>query len=433
MHVERSEADRGSGARRGGSPELAIIGLGHVGLPLWLVFSAQTPCIGVDKNPNRIKEIEEVSSTLDEPLRAPLMARHQRAPEGDGHLLTTLDRPMRAILVAVECESEAALCGVIAEVLPWLEPGGVLMIASTCQPAWFAGVVAFLTGEGRRVGEDLYLAHVPERLMPGASALDEVQHLPRVIGGHTSACARAAVEHYARISLAIIEQVSLEEAALIKIAENAYRAINIVLANEIETVAHAYGMDAGRVMAIANTHPRVALHRPGAGAWGRCLPLAMELLAGEGSALARASHTLNARRPGELVERLLCELESAGVRIEEAAVVVAGLAYKKGQRDTREGAGTRMVKTLLERGVGAVRVCDPHVEFEMWRNELALDAMRVQVCSSLEEAIQGAHGVLVSVRHDAFDALLSDVEAMQARGDDASHPQMCAPAAWVFV
>lgn len=434
MHGERPEVANqyGKGGQARTRGELAIIGLGHVGLPLWLVFSScHVRCVGVDKNASRIEEIVGLSGRLDEVVRASLARHLEQEKSARSRLVTRLTRPMGAILVAVECKSEAVLCQVIDEVLPWLEPGGVLMIASTCQPDWFAGVVSHIGESGRVVGQDLLLAHTPERLMPGEGALDEVRQLPRVIGGHTAQCAAAAARHYARVTRAeLIEQVSLEEAALIKIAENAYRAINVVLANEIEAVAHGYGMDVARVMRLANTHPRVALHQPGAGAWGRCLPLAMELLASEGSELARVAHALNARRPAQLVDRLLHALHDAHVPLDRAVVVVAGLAYKRGQHDAREGAGTLMVSALLERGVGRVRVCDPHVEDDSLRIVLALDPTRVQVCVSLEEAIQGAHGVVVSVRHEAFDAPLRQIEELDARGE--RHPEMCAPAAWVF-
>lgn len=395
---------------------IAIIGLGHVGLPLFLTMSGVhgKAVVGVDRSAARVDQLWRCS--VDEPGVKQALQDHVAQDAQKNSIQMSVQSACDAIVIAVECQDSAHLVAVAGQVLDHLKQGGVLMIASTCQPAWFGALVAFCREQGRAPGEDMYLAHVPERLMPG-QAMQEVRGLPRVIGGYTRGCADRAASYYVPFMNAGVERVGLEEAALIKIAENGYRALNVVFANELEKIAHAYGMDTARVIRLANTHPRVNVHTPGAGAWGRCLPLSMDLLAEEGSALLEVARGLNDKRPSELVDRLMQRLEG----VDAPVVVVAGLSYKAGLSDIRRSAGGMMVRALLERGgVAQIRVCDPVVRAADW--EILRAGLESEECSKLSffrgivDALEGAHGVVVSVAHQEFSAIMPE----QLRGVMAS-------------
>jgi UDP-N-acetyl-D-mannosaminuronic acid dehydrogenase len=361
---------------------VAVVGLGHVGAPLAVAMSA-SPALrveGIDRDRSRLNDLGAARGV--EPALAP-------------HLLTSLERGVlclkaqlqghyAALVVAIEPAGVEPLISLTLTCLDHLTLGGILIIASTCQPQWFEPLIEACKAQGHDPGVGFHLAHAPERMMPGR-AFDEVVELPRVVGGYTPECVARATRYYARFVHGEVRGVRLEAAALIKIAENAYRAVNVVLANEIADVAARHELSATEIIAAANTHPRVNVHTPGAGAWGRCLPLAMELLGAEGSELARVASALNRGRPRELV-RALCEALDGVV---EPVVVVCGVAYKRNLSDGRNSAGVHVIEALRERGC-EVRVVDPHVPgLAYW---------------GFDDALSGAHGVIYTVAHAAFEA-----------------------------
>lgn len=369
---------------------VAVVGLGHVGAPLAVAMSA-SPTLrveGIDRDPSRLKALGGAHGV--EPALAPhLLASLER---GVLSLQSRLQGRYAALVVAIEPEGIDPLISLTLTCLAHLAPGGILIIASTCQPQWFASLIEACRAQGHDPGVDFHLAHAPERMMPGR-AFDEVVDLPRVVGGYTPKCMAHATRYYARFVHGEVRGVRLEAAALIKIAENAYRAVNVVLANEIADVAARYELSATEIIDSANTHPRVNVHTPGAGAWGRCLPLAMDLLGAEGSELSRVASALNRARPRELARGLR---EALG-GVVAPVVVVCGVAYKRDLSDGRNSAGVHIIEALREQGC-EVRVVDPHVPgLAPW---------------GFDEALSGAHGVIYTVAHTVFEShVLEDVRS----------------------
>ncbi len=361
-----------------------VIGLGHVGAPLMVAMassmSGRLHVEGIDRSRARLEALRDGSLSEVELVGALQDIRSR----GGLNLSDELSGLYDVIVVAIEPQGIEPLLELVEVCLEHLVTQGLLIIASTCQPRWFEVVLDACRASGRTPGEDLYLAHAPERMMPGR-ALSEVVGLPRVIGGFSPACIERASQLYGWFVTGQIRGVGLEEAALIKIAENAYRAINIVLANEIADVAGRYELSPHDIIEAANTHPRVDVHRPGAGAWGRCLPLAMALLGQEGSELAQVAHELNARRPVAIARQMVAALAC----VPRPVVVVCGLAYKKDQSDARSAAGSEVVRVLREQGC-EVRSVDPHVTTSQ------------PISWEMDAALRGAHGVIITVAHSEF-------------------------------
>ena len=60
-------------------------------------------------------------------------------------------------------------------------------------------------------------------------------------------------------------------AEMAKLAENAYRDVNIAFANELSMICDALGLDVWELIALANRHPRVNILPPGPGVGGHCI------------------------------------------------------------------------------------------------------------------------------------------------------------------
>ena len=250
-------------------PSACVVGLGRIGHQVATALAGQgLQVLGVDHDPKRLAwcAAQGVYATGD--LPRPTAAT----------LLLTPSCDTKALAIA----HLAQMGHLLAEVCP---PGGLIVVESTTPPgAVRQGLVAQLERAGRTVGSDVFVAHVPERIAPGAGARSDLFGQPRVVGGATSRCAELAQSFYTQVLGCQVHLAqSLEQAELTKLFENAYRYVNVALANELASLGPYFGADAAGAMALANTHSRVALHQAGAGIGGHCLPYAAGHLAQAGA------------------------------------------------------------------------------------------------------------------------------------------------------
>jgi UDP-N-acetyl-D-mannosaminuronic acid dehydrogenase len=367
------------------SADVCVIGLGVVGLPLAVSFArAGSRVVGVDADAGLL-------ATLDAPGRFP----HEPG------LDAALDAARAAGALSLAGEPTAAAAYVIAasprgpddlarivEALPLRGRGELVVVESTCAPGWVRdGVVGALTRAGRAPGVDVHVAHAPERVAPGR-ALEDLRALPRVVGGFTPACAERARELYATICDGELSTSDLETAALSKLAENAFRAVNVALADELADLTRAHGVDPLAMLELANTHPRVGLHRPGLGAWGRCLPLALDLLdPAEGTTLhaARLGRQARPARAAALVARALEGVASP-------RVALFGVTYKADVSDTRNAPAEAMLAWW--------RTHTPYMDVRA-HDPVAASWPHAPLVSP-DDALEGAHALVVTTPHDAF-------------------------------
>jgi UDP-N-acetyl-D-glucosamine dehydrogenase len=125
-------------------------------------------------------------------------------------------------------------------------PGMVIVLESTTYPGTTREVLQpRLEQEGRRVGEDTFLAFSPERVDPG-NATWHTRNTPKVVGGVTAACTEVAAALYAACIDTVVPVASAEAAELVKLLENTFRAVNIGLVNEWRSSATSWAWTCGR-------------------------------------------------------------------------------------------------------------------------------------------------------------------------------------------
>ena len=387
---------------------VCLLGLGRVGLPMAVaIANAGHDVTGVEIDDARRGAIASGESDLDEPG---LAAGVQQALAST-RLEVSADAVAASVyLIAIPTpespgEQVAALCALAEELLPKLEKGALVVLESTSAPGTTrASLAKMFTQAGFTLGEDLFLAHSPERVIPG-DALAELAQNARIIGGFTPRCAARAADFYASFSRGPIHQTSLETAELTKLVENTFRDVNIALANELATLGESLGWDMSGAMELANTHPRVGLHHPGAGVGGACLPLATRMIAGFGNldsapraTLLEAAREVNASTPEALAKKILANLPYG------ATVAMLGVAYKGNIADTSETPAKALLGALLAGGA-TVKVHDPYVE--AWPEAHLLP---------LEQALEQADAAVLVTPHERFRALEpSDLTAMRGR------------------
>lgn len=405
--------------------KVCVLGLGYIGLPTASLLATKGfEVLGVDVDTRRIEALRHGEAATVEPdldvlvKSAVLSGRLQVSVEpgpADVFILavpTPVTAGNRPDLSYVEKASDA--------VAPHLEPGNLVVLESTC-PVGTTQEVADrlarlrrdLTGPDRRI----YVAHCPERVLPGR-ILQELISNDRVVGGVDEASGERALQFYSSFVVGRIRVTDAATAELSKLAENTSRDVAIAFANELAAIAGRLGIDVWEVIEIANRHPRVRILEPGPGVGGHCIAVDPWLLiagAGDGGALLRAAREVNDARPGEVAGKV----RAAAAGLGRPVIACLGLSYKSDVDDLRGSPAVEIVERLAGDGYEVLAV-EPHIRELPPR----LASLGVRL-ASLETAVASAQVVVALVRHRPFrtippeslaDKVVVDVCGMWRRG-----------------
>jgi UDP-N-acetyl-D-mannosaminuronic acid dehydrogenase len=385
---------------------IAVIGLGYVGLPTAVVFAQRGyRVIGVDIDAKKVEAVNAGRSYIREPYLNEML----RDSVARGLLSATTDavaavRQSDAVIIAVPTPVKNGVADLtyLRETLDAVRKGIhrdlLIVIESTIPPGTTVGIAKPMLEEtGMKVGQNIYLAHVPERIAPG-KAVEELLNAPRVVGGADPRSTEKAIQLYSKVN-PHLQPTDATTAEFVKLAENTYRDLNIALANLLALMAEKLGIDVYEAIRLANTHPRVNIHMPGAGVGGPCLTKDPYMLASTapdfwGTELIRNARRINDYMPthtANIVERALADV---GLSVREAKIAVLGAAYKGGIDDTRESPAKYVVQNLLEKGTDVV-VYDPYTP----------ETFGAQPAKTLEEAAKDADALVIVTDHPEFKKL----------------------------
>jgi UDP-N-acetyl-D-mannosaminuronic acid dehydrogenase len=285
------------------------------------------------------------------------------------------------------------------DIVPLLRRGNLVVLESTVPPGTTRDVVAPILAEsGLQPGTDIFVAHCPERVLPGR-ILVELEQNDRLAGGLTPACAEHAAELYGAFVKGAIMRTDATTAEMVKVMENTFRDVNVALANEFAMIAERIGVDVWEAIRLANHHPRVNVLRPGPGVGGHCIAVDPWFLVGaapDDAKLIRAARDVNDGMPAHVLSRLAELVEPA------EPIALLGMTYKAEVDDIRESPAVRVAELAVERGYD-VRLCDPHVR----PDTSGLPARLLP----LEQALRDARAVVLLVDHRAFHELDLDLVA----------------------
>ena len=390
---------------------VCVFGLGYVGLPTAIVFAFKGfNVVGVDIDTNKVEAINSGRCYIKEPGLEELL----REVVSRGLLRATTDAveavgQCDTVIIAVPTPVREGvtdlsyLRGAFEAIKKGLHRGMLIVIESTVPPGTTVNFAKPLLEESElRVEEDFYLAHVPERIAPGR-AVHELLNEPRVVGGVGPRSTEKALEFYSRVNPKLYP-TDATTAEFVKLVENTYRDLNIAFANLLALMAEKLGVDVYEAIRLANTHPRVNIHMPGAGVGGPCLtkdPYMLTSLYREfwGTQLIELARRINEYMPRHTVEIVEKALGEAGLGVRGAKIAVLGAAYKGGVDDTRESPAKYVVRELLEKGARVV-VYDPYTS----------ESFCAERASSLEDAVREADVVVIVTDHPEFRGL--DLESI---------------------
>lgn len=378
--------------------KICTVGLGYIGLPTSIMFAKYgVEVVGVDINSSVIDSLNNGQIHIEEPglqeaLEEVLEAGNFRAsmsPEKADAFIVSVPTPNNDDEYK-SCDLTYVLSAV-KNTIPFLEKGNVLIVESTIAPRSMDDYVKPLVEEaGLIVGEDIYLVHCPERVLPG-QIMHELIYNNRIVGGVTPSCTEAGAKVYSTFVKGEIIKTNAKTAEMSKLMENTFRDVNIALANELTKVCTELDINSLDVIEMANKHPRVNLHTPGPGVGGHCLavdPYFIVAKAPEQAQLINLARNINTSMPSYVVENANNLLR----QVDGKVVTIFGLTYKGNVDDIRESPAMEIKEMLEFQGDYEVRSYDPHVEKDF-------------VYNNLEEAVSGSDLILILTDHNEFKEL----------------------------
>ena len=396
--------------------QIAIIGMGYVGLPLALQF-ARSGCTvhGLDIDPAKIARLRAGESYIRH-IPGALVA----AAVKDGNLRPGADfsvlRNCPAIVICVPSplgkNREPDLSFILntgRAIAPHLARGTLVVLESTSYPGTTdTDLRAVLEADsGLKAGTDFHLAFSPEREDPGNPASD-VKKIPKLVGGLTPACTAAAVALYRHALDTVVPVADARTAEATKLLENIFRGVNIALVNELKQVYAAMGIDIWHVIEAAKSKPFGFMpFYPGPGIGGHCIPVDPFYLTwkarefGHSTRFIELAGEINEGMPAYVVRRLGDVLNTQGKPFRGSRIIVVGLAYKPEVDDIRETPSFHLMNLLKAQG-SVVDYFDPYVPVIPPTRENAAWAGTRSVAWSREDFAR-ADAVIIATAHRGPD------------------------------
>jgi len=368
--------------------DVSVIGLGRVGLPLALSFADRgLRVLGIDNDSERTGAVRDGRVPFQETGMQELLDRvgpldvSERAADAARarHIIITLGTPSFSHIEIDLSQIRA----VLDDLLGHLEPGHSLTLRSTIAPGTTEFVAGYLEKHrGFAVGEDVFVAHAPERIAAGRF-LEEIGTLPCIVGGVGERSGEVVGDLFSGFGARIVQTTPVQ-AELAKIWTNILRYTMFALPNLLMMDCDQYGANVFEVIDLINRdYPRGGMPQPGFTA-GTCLrkDFAFSEERSRAPGMRLAVSRVNESVPLFLVQGMARRMGS----LKGKKVAVLGLAFKAGTDDERDSLSHKLIR-LLERELADVAVHDPHV---------------ATPTQSFEDAVIDADAVVIATNHAEF-------------------------------
>ncbi len=355
--------------------DIAVVGLGYVGLPLCLQF-AKNDCkvLGLDIDPHKVGAINAGQSYIHhiptQNVAEQVIAGRLKAST-DFSLVSQSAAVVICVPTPLNKNREPDISYILKTgeaIAPHLKPGVLVVLESTTYPGTTDGdLLAVLeAGSTLKAGVHFHLAFSPEREDPG-NPDSKVAKIPKVVGGLTPACRDKAVTLYLKAVEKVVPVSSCRAAEATKLLENIFRSVNIALVNELKVVYDAMGIDVWEVIEAAKTKPfgYMAFY-PGPGLGGHCIPIDPFYLTwkareyGQATRFIELAGEINTSMPQHVIYRLSDALNRHRKPLNGSKILIVGLAYKANVDDDRESPAYTLLDLLKNAGAQPAYY-DPYV------------------------------------------------------------------------
>ena len=366
--------------------KICVIGLGYIGLPTAALLANRGYEVhGVDVVQSTVDiinrgEIHIVEPGLDTFVRSAvqsgMLKAHLKPVESDVFIIAVPTPFHEGYVPNVDYIVSATKA-----ITPYVKDGNIVILEST-SPVGTTDMMESVLKECAVDTSKLYIAHCPERVLPGRIMIELVEN-DRIVGGTTPEATEATVAFYNTFVEGEVLSTDAKTAEMAKLTENAFRDTNIAFANELSILCDKFNIDVWELIRLANRHPRVNILQPGAGVGGHCIavdPWFIVHAAKESNVdakMIRSAREVNTYKTEWAIEKI----KNAALKFEaengrKAKVACMGLAFKPDIDDLRESPALFITQRLISEGLDVLAV-EPNIsgysEFEVVNYNEALE------------------------------------------------------------
>ena len=353
---------------------VAVIGLGYVGLPLAIeAANNKLKVAGYDINVSLVgnlnkslSHVEDISDKdLEDAFSNQLLITSNPEILGDSeYIVISVPTPLtdyQPDLSYVEAATKS-----IAENL---KKDQIIILESTTYPGTTLEIVKPILEKNTSLvaGEDFLLGYSPERIDPGNKEWT-FKNTPKIVSGINEKSLKKISEFYNSIIDEVVEVSGTREAEMVKLIENTYRQVNIAMVNELAILSNMLDIDIWEVVDAAKTKPfGFQSFRPGPGVGGHCIPIDPKYLSfktrqiGQPVRFVELAQEINNSMPNYVISRISELMNKKEILLKNSKILVLGVAYKKDIGDTRESPAIDIIESLLDKSV-EVSFYDPFVD-----------------------------------------------------------------------
>lgn len=388
--------------------KVCVVGLGYIGLPTSIVAAEHgLEVVGFDIDHKKVTAINAGDPVIEEPeifekLQLVLQAQQFKAVTQ----LEQADYFVIAVPTPFKDGKKADLSYVfdatdnIAKVL---KKGDTVIVESTIPVGTTQKVAEQLQAiTGLQSGKDFFVAHCPERVLPGKIFKELIENA-RIIGGVDKVSVQKAKELYKYFVRGPLYLTDATTAEMVKLVENSSRDAQIAFAHQVTSMSYAAGLNPYEVIELANKHPRVNILQPSCGVGGHCIAVDPWFLVetfGKHASFLKAARDVNDHRPQEVMNIISNAVDVwTKEHNKKPTVLLFGLTYKPNVDDVRESPALHIAQTLMNKTSIDTRVCEPHIKNEVVQKLLNTDTV------SITEGVEAADIIVYLVAHDRFKAI----------------------------
>jgi UDP-N-acetyl-D-galactosamine dehydrogenase len=381
--------------------EIAVIGLGYVGLPLAVEFGKRLPTVGFDLNEARVAALSEGLDQTGEVPRNELQAARLLTCTTDPTALSRADVLIVAVPTPVTDAHQpefGPLAGASHAAGKHMKRGAIVVYESTVYPGATEEVcVPILEKQsGMTWKKDFFVGYSPERINPGDKQ-HRLTSITKVVAGDTPATLETLAKLYGEVIEAGVHRAtSIKVAEAAKVIENTQRDLNIALMNELAIIFDRLGLDTLEVLEAAGTKWNFLPFRPGL-VGGHCIGVDPYYLTHKAERIGYhpevilAGRRINDGMAKFVAEQTVKQMIAAGSHVKGAPVNVLGLTFKEDCADLRNSKVAELVAELKSYGA------DVHVYDPVCRPEDALHEYGIPLVTW--DALPRADAVVAAVSH----------------------------------